>query len=138
MISGKKIAAIDIGLKRIGTAICLDGSTAIPQSPILRKNRNQAARDVTNFLKEWEIDLLVIGLPKDGKSAEEMQKRIYHFTGLLEFEGEVVYVDEFNSSIEAAEKMKGVTRQKKDGRLDSIAAQLILERFLFKVDLSNQ
>ena len=138
LITDKKIASIDIGLKRIGTAICLDGSTAIPQSPILRKNRNQAARDVSDFLKEWEIDLLVIGLPKDGKSAEEMQKRIYHFAGLLEFGGEIIYIDEFNSSIEAAERMKGITRQKKDGRLDSIAAQLILERFLFKAVLSNQ
>ena len=138
MITSKKIAAIDVGLKRIGVAICLDNSTAIPQTPILRKNRNQAAKDVTNFLNEWGIDILVIGVPKDGKSAEEMQKRIYHFTKLLEFKGEVVYMDEFNSSVEAAQRMKGVTRQKKDGRLDSIAAQLILERFLFKVGSSNQ
>ena len=137
MKSVKKIAAIDIGLKRIGTAICLDGSTAIPQPPILRKNRKQAAFDVLIFLKEWSIDLLVVGLPKDGKSAEEMQSRIYHFVGLLEFEGEIVYIDEFNSSIEAAERMKGVTRQRKDGRLDSIAAQLILERFLFKKELAD-
>jgi len=133
----KRLASLDIGLKRIGTAICLDGATAIPQSPILRKNRNQAARDVSNFLKEWEIDLLVIGLPKDGKSAEEMQKRIYHFAGLLEFEGEVVFIDESFSSLEAREMMKGVTRQRKDGRLDSIAAQLILERFLFKQSSPN-
>lgn len=132
-----KIAAIDIGLKRIGTAICLDGSTAIPQPPILRKNRKQAATDVTNFLKEWNIDLLVVGFPKDGKSAEEMQRRIKHFVGLLDFSGEVTYVDEFNSSIEAAERMKGITRQRKDGRLDSIAAQLILERFLFKKEVSQ-
>jgi len=127
-----KIAAIDIGLKRIGTAICLDSKIAIPQPPILRKNRKQAASDVTNFLKEWSIDLLVVGLPKDGKSAEEMQKRILHFVSLIEFDGEIVYIDEFNSSVEASEKMRGVVRQKKDGKLDSIAAQLILERFLFK------
>jgi len=132
-----KIAAIDIGLKRIGTAICLDGSTAIPQPPILRKNRKQAATDVTNFLKEWNIDLLVVGLPKEGKSAEEMQRRIVHFVGLLEFNGKIIYIDEFNSSIEAAERMKGITRQRKDGRLDSIAAQLILERYLFKKEVSQ-
>jgi len=127
-----KIAAIDIGLKRIGTAICLDGTIVIPQPPILRKNRKQAASDVTNFLKEWNIDLLVVGLPKDGKSSEEMQKRILHFVGLIEFNGKIVYIDEFNSSIEASERMKGIIRQKKDGKIDSIAAQLILERFLFK------
>jgi len=137
ILISEKIAAIDVGLKRIGTAICLDGSTVMPQPPILRKNRKQAARDVTNFLKDWKIDLLVIGLPKDGKSAEEMQKRIYHFVGLIEFEGEIIYIDEFSSSIEAAERMKGVIRYRKDGRLDSIAAQLILERFLFKKSISG-
>jgi len=132
-----KIAAIDIGLKRIGVAICLDGKTAIPQSPILRRNRKQASSDVTKFLKEWSIDILVVGVPKDGKSAEEMQKRVYHFVQLLEFGGEIVYVDEFNSSVEAGEMMRGITRQKRDGRLDSIAAQLILERYLFKCEVSQ-
>jgi len=127
-----KIAAIDIGLKRIGTAICLDDKIAVPQPPIFRKNRNQAAFDVANFLKKWDIELLVVGVPKDGKSAKEMQRRISHFVSLIEFSGEVVYIDESSSSIEASEKIKGVVRQKKDGKLDSIAAQLILERFLFK------
>ena len=127
-----KIASIDIGLKRIGVAICLDNKIVVPQSPILRKNRKQAASDVAKFLKEWSIELLVVGLSKDGKSAKEMQKRILHFVNLIEFDGEIVYIDEFNSSIEASEKIRGVIRQKKDGKLDSIAAQLILERFLFK------
>ena len=51
-----KLASIDVGLKRIGVAICLDESIVIPQNAILRKNRNQAARDVNTFLKEWEIE----------------------------------------------------------------------------------
>ncbi len=126
------IAAIDLGLKRIGTAVSLDGVTALPQNPILRKNRNQAARDVDTFLKEWNVETLVVGLPRGGSSEEEMERRIRHFVGLLQFEGNVVYVDEWGSSAEAAERMKGVTRQRKDGKLDSVAAQLILERYLEK------
>ena len=126
------VAAIDVGLKRIGTAVSLDGTTALPQTPILRKNRNQAAREVDAFLKEWNAETLVVGLPRGGSSEEEMERRIRHFVGLLEFGGEVVYVDEWGSSAEAAERMKGVTRQRKDGKLDSVAAQLILERYLEK------
>ncbi|BBG65441.1 putative Holliday junction resolvase YggF [Hydrogenimonas sp.] len=128
----ERIAAIDVGLKRIGTAICLDGESAIPQPPILRRNREQAAGDVDAFLKEWQIDRLVVGLPESGSGAEQMQNRIRHFVNLLTFSGKIDYVDEYGSSKEAAERMKGVTRQKRDGKLDSIAAQIILERYLSK------
>ncbi len=127
---GEAIAALDVGLKRIGVAITLDGRTVLPQPAIERKNREQAAREVDAFLKTWHIERLVVGLPKGGSSEEEMKRRISHFVNLLSFTGPVVFVDEYGSSIEAAERMRGVTKQRRDGRLDSIAAQLILERYL--------
>jgi len=125
-----KLASIDIGLKRIGVAICLDGKIVMPQDAILRKNRNQAARDVNAFLTEWEIDKLIVGLPKDGSSSEEMERRIKHFVSLLELEIEVAYQDEQGSSFEAKELTMGDFKHKRDGRLDSVAAKIILERYL--------
>ena len=125
-----KLACIDVGLKRIGVAICLDGSIVLPQDAILRKNRNQAARDVNAFLKAWEIDKLIVGLPKDAASSEEMERRIKHFVSLLNLSIEVDYQDEQSSSIEAKELTQGVFRHKKDGKIDSIAAKIILERYL--------
>jgi putative Holliday junction resolvase len=125
-----KLACIDVGLKRIGMAICLDGSIVIPQDAILRKNRNQAARDVNTFLKEWEIEKLIVGLPKDAASSEEMERRIKHFVSLLKLEIAVDYQDEQSSSIEAKELTQGIFRHKKDGKIDSIAAKIILERYL--------
>jgi len=127
-----KIAAIDVGLKRIGLALCPDGSIVLPQEAILRKNRNQAAREVVAFLKEWEIDTLVVGLPRGGSSEAEMERRIRHFVSLLVLPEDirVYYQDEQGSSIEAKEQMQGVVKQKRDGRIDSIAAQIILERWL--------
>ena len=126
----KKIASIDIGLKRIGVALCLSLDIVTPQEAILRKNRDQAARDVDAFLNEWNIELLVVGLPKGGSSSEEMERRIKHFVSLLQFSGEVVYQDEYGSSNEPNEMMQGVIRQKRDGRIDSMAAKVILERYL--------
>ncbi len=126
----KKIASIDVGLKRIGVAICLGGDIVTPQTAILRKNRKQAAHDIDIFLKEWDIDILVIGVPIGGSSEKEMIKRIEHFVSLLEFDGVKIYQDEYGSSLEAKEMMKGVTKQKKDGKVDSIAAKIILERWL--------
>lgn len=125
-----KLASLDVGLKRIGVAICLDGSIVLPQDAILRKNRNQAARDINNFLTEWEIEKLIVGLPKGGSSEEEMERRITHFVSLLELEIPVAYQDEQGSSFEAKELTMGDFKHKKDGRLDSVAAKIILERYL--------
>ena len=125
-----KYAGIDVGLKRIGIAISLDGKIVLPQNAILRKNRNQAAHDVKAFLTEWEIETLIVGLPKDGSSSEEMERRIKHFVSLMELEIEVAYQDEQGSSFEAREMTRGDFKHKKDGRLDSVAAKIILERYL--------
>ncbi len=122
-----KLASIDVGLKRIGTAICLASNLVTPQNAILRKNRNQAASDVDKFLAEWEIDTLIVGYPK---SSEEMQRRIDHFIKLLKFSGEIKLQDEDMSSIEAEDLMKGEIKYKRDGRIDSLAAKIILERYL--------
>lgn len=124
-----KLACIDIGLKRIGVAVCLHGDIVTPQEAILRKNRNQAANDVNAFLKEWEIDKLIVGLPS---ASEDMQKRIAHFVALLELQIPYEFQEENMSSIEAEDLMKGEIKYKRDGRVDSLAAKIILERFLLK------
>jgi len=125
-----KYASLDIGLKRIGIAISPDGKIVLPQNAIHRKNRKQAARDVIAFLKKWEIETVVVGLPKDGSSAEEMERRIRHFVSLLELTIPIAYQDEQGSSFEAKEMTMGDFRHKKDGRVDSVAAKIILERYL--------
>ncbi|WP_297969518.1 Holliday junction resolvase RuvX [uncultured Campylobacter sp.] len=120
------IMAIDVGLKRIGVALAV-GQTVMPQTPVLRKNRNQAARDVSAVLREYGVKKLVVGVPLGGSSEDEMRRRIAHFVSLLEFDGEVVYQDEAMSSFEASEIY---AEDRRDGRLDSIAAMIILKRYL--------
>lgn len=120
------IVAIDIGLKRIGVAISPDGKIALPVNPILRKNRNQAARDISLALKQRDAKTLVVGVPKGGSSEDEMARRIAHFVSLLDFSGEIYYQDEALSSLEAGE----LVSDRRDGRFDSVAAMIILERFL--------
>ncbi len=124
-----KLCCIDIGLKRIGLAICLQGDIVTPLPAILRKNRNQASNDVLKTLNEWEIDTLVVGYPS---ASEDMQKRIKHFVNLLDFDKEVIFQEENMSSIEAEDLMKGDIKYKRDGRVDSLAAKIILERYLSK------
>jgi putative Holliday junction resolvase len=128
----EKIASLDIGLKRIGVAFCFDNSTVLPQNAIIRRGRKQAAKDISQLLKEWEINKLIVGLPIGGNSQEEMERRIRHFISLLDipFIKDIVYIDESFSSNEAKEQMQGIIKQKRDGRVDSIAAKIILERYI--------
>lgn len=123
----KKYASIDIGLKRIGCAVSLMSNIVNPQEAILRKNREQASHDVDKFLKDWRIDILVVGYPE---SSEDMKPRVEHFVKLLKFSGEIVFQNENLSSQEAKELTKGEIKHKRDGRIDSIAAKIILERYL--------
>jgi putative Holliday junction resolvase len=121
------IIAIDVGLKRIGVAYTPNQSVVIPINAIIRKNRNQAAREVENLLKEYKASTLVVGLPFTN---EEMQRRIKHFVSLINFDGKIEFVDESFTSNIAEEEIKGKIKYKRDGRIDSIAAKYILESYL--------
>jgi putative Holliday junction resolvase len=122
--------AIDLGLKRIGLAYSAHQDIVTPLPAIIRKNRDQAAAEVKKVLKEWEAKALVVGVPLGGSSEEEMKRRIAHFMNLVAFEGEIFYQDEAGSSVEAEHMMKGEMTYLRDGRIDSIAAMIILQRYL--------
>ena len=125
-----KYIAIDLGLKRIGLAYSAHKDIVTPLPAIIRKNRNQASDEVKKAIKEWEIDTVVIGIPLGGSSEDEMRRRITHFMNLVNFDGEVIYQDEAGSSLEAENLMKGEMKYIRDGRVDSISAMIILQRYL--------
>ena len=125
--------AIDLGLKRIGLASSAHKDIVTPLDAIIRKNRDQAARELKEHLAEWQVDVLVVGIPLGGSSEDEMQRRIKHFLSLVAFSGEVVFQDESGSSKEAEALIKGEMKQLRDGRVDSIAAMIILQRYLKRV-----
>ncbi|HIP15198.1 MAG TPA: Holliday junction resolvase RuvX [Sulfurimonas autotrophica] len=125
-----KYIAIDLGLKRIGLAYSAHKDIVTPLPAIIRKNRNQASAEVKNAIQTWEVDAVVIGVPLGGSSEDEMRRRIDHFMNLVDFEGEIFYQDEAGSSLEAENMMKGKIKYIRDGRVDSLSAMIILQRFL--------
>lgn len=122
------IVCLDVGLKRIGVAISYENKVVLPLNAIIRKNRKQASNEIKELLKAYKANKLVIGIPKGGSSEDEMQRRIKHFVNLLEFSGEIHYVDESFSSKEAL-NLNVVNQKKKDGKLDSLSAMIILQRY---------
>ena len=127
-----KYIAIDLGLKRIGLAYSAHKDIVTPLPAVIRKNRNQASSEVKKIIQEWEADAVVIGIPLGGSSEDEMRRRIEHFMNLVDFEGEIFYQDEAGSSLEAENMIKGEIKYIRDGRIDSISAMIILQRFLAK------
>ncbi|GAA7314523.1 Holliday junction resolvase RuvX [Helicobacter pylori] len=129
------ILACDVGLKRIGIAVLLNG-VILPLEAILRRNRNQASRDLSDLLREKNIQVLVVGKPNE--SYVDTNARIEHFIKLVDFKGEIVFINEDRSSIEAYENLEHLGRKNKrlaikDGRLDSLSACRILERYYQQV-----
>jgi putative Holliday junction resolvase len=125
-----KYIAIDLGLKRIGIAYSAHKDIVTPLPAVIRKNRNQASAEVKQLLREWEVDAVVVGVPLGGSSEDEMRRRIEHFMNLVDFEGKLFFQDEAGSSKEAEAMMKGQMKQIRDGRIDSISAMIILQRYL--------
>ena len=122
--------SIDLGLKRIGLAYSAHKDLVTPLKAIERKNRNQASLEVKKILKEWNASAVVVGIPLGGSSEDEMRRRIAHFMVLVDFKGKIFYQDEAGSSVEAQSMMKGEMKQIRDGRIDSISAMIILQRYL--------
>ncbi|GAA7410829.1 Holliday junction resolvase RuvX [Helicobacter pylori] len=129
------ILACDVGLKRIGIAMLLNG-VILPLEAILRRNRNQASRDLSDLLREKNIQVLVVGKPNE--SYADTNARIEHFIKLVDFKGEIVFINEDRSSIEAYENLEHLGKKNKrlaikDGRLDSLSACRILEHYCQQV-----
>lgn len=125
-----KYLAIDLGLKRVGLAYSAHKEIVTPLKAIERKNRNQASAEVKKVADEWVVDAIVIGIPIGGSSEDEMRRRVAHFINLIDFRGEIYYQDESFSSVEAQNLIKGDLKHIRDGRVDSISAMIILQRFL--------
>ncbi|WQW44189.1 Holliday junction resolvase RuvX [Helicobacter pylori] len=129
------ILACDVGLKRIGIAVLLNG-VVLPLEAILRRNKNQASRDLSDLLRKKDIQVLVVGKPSE--NYVDTNIRIEHFIKLVDFKGEIVFINEDRSSIEAYENLEHLGKKNKrlaikDGRLDSLSACRILERYCQQV-----
>ncbi|MCI6217765.1 MAG: Holliday junction resolvase RuvX [Helicobacter sp.] len=126
-----RVVACDVGLKRIGVAI-LEQNIILPLEPILRINRNQAAEQLSTLLKNKAATHLIVGKPSGGEAGHmDTQRRIEHFVGLLDFDGQIIFVNEDYSSKEVMGLLpsKKLRRERK-GKLDSISAMIILRTFM--------
>ena len=129
--------ALDYGERRIGVAIS-DPTGAIAQ-PLETISAAAGGRDalerIAELVREKEVDQIVIGLPlhMNGSSGPEVQRvrafgeRVRARTGSA-----VDYLDERWTSLEAERTLDeaGIRRRDQRGRVDPIAAALLLRTWL--------
>lgn len=122
------ILAFDYGTRRVGVAV---GNTETRASQALKtitaSNGEGLFREIENLLKEWQPDLVVIGLPTHPDGSEhEMTAKAKRFGNQLNgrFNLPVYWVDERYTSavLEGDPQMQD--------NLDAHSAALILEQYL--------
>jgi putative holliday junction resolvase len=116
------ILAFDYGEKRIGVAVGnAITKTAEPLTIVQEKNQDERWKAIEQLIQEWQVDLLVVGLPTHPDGApHEMTQKAKRFGNQLygRFQKQVVWVDERYTSAAV------------EGGNDALAAQLILQQYL--------
>jgi len=127
---------IDFGERRIGLALCAAGSrTAVPLTTVERRTDRAAVGHIASLARDHAAAALVVGEPRTldgqrGDAAERVRRfgaKLTARTGLP-----VVYVGEALTSVEAEERLAaaGVDVRRHRGRVDAVAAQILLQEAL--------
>ncbi len=120
--------AIDYGRKRTGFAISLSG-VVLPQDPLVDTTWTVIAQRIRTLQSEYDCGIVVLGLPltSEGKPTE-FSNEVELLAEFLKHEGfEVELLRETGSTREAIMQR---TDDRRDGKRDSLAAAIILKRYL--------
>lgn len=133
-----KIVCLDIGTVRIGVATSdIMEIIASAYEVYKRKNTDEDAKHIANIITNLNAGEVVIGLPlkmdgSEGQSVEMARDFGDKLSKLISVP--IIYQDERLSTV-TAEKIlieSGVRREKRKGKIDSIAATIILQTYLDK------
>ncbi len=129
--------ALDFGERRIGVAISdPSGTLAQPLETLSRRGNSDAAlKRIAHLVAEYEVERIVVGLPLllDGTSGSQAERARRFGSEVAQRIGvSVEYLDERLTSTEARRALRasGVPARKQKGRVDPIAAALLLAAFL--------
>lgn len=136
MTAGKRVLAIDYGSKNIGFACSDDlGLTVHPLPSIQNSGKRDLIEKLSEMISELGIRELVLGLPVNmdgtlGNPAVRMERLLQTLQN--KFTIPATGVDERLSTVEAMDfwRTMSTRRRKKYRTVDSLAAALILERYL--------
>ena len=131
-----RILGLDVGSRRIGVAISdPDGIMAMPLKVIGGTSRDDAAEQIREMLREYDVGRIIVGMPRSldgtmGKQAAEVED----FVSFLSQRTSVA-IDTWDERLStvtasrmAAEAGRGRGRSRKE--VDDLAAVVILQGYL--------
>jgi len=131
-----RILALDYGTKNVGLACCdTMGVTVQPLPSLPNRGRRDLVERLREAIREQNVERLLVGIPlnMDGSSGEAV-RRVDRFIATLRTELGLPLegFDERLSTTEALEIWREMKprQQKRYRTVDSLAAALILERYL--------
>lgn len=135
-----RVLALDLGDRRIGIAMSdLMKIIAGGSETYTRKNEVQDIEYIASIIADNSVDEVVIGLPinMDGTEGDRVMKS-YAFGDLLKEKtaAKIVYQDERLTTV-TAERMlidADVRRNKRKTVIDKVAATIILQNYLDKIN----
>jgi len=131
-----RILAVDHGEKRIGLALSDPTATiARPLQVIKHVARTIDAAQVANIAAENDVDLIVIGQSFDEEGHPNLAgRRAAKFAGALKEQTQISVVlwdESFSTQDARATRIEmGVSRAKRSGHQDALAAVMILQSYI--------
>mgnify|MGYP006290890609 CR=1 FL=1 len=127
---------LDIGDKRIGVSISDSMNlTAQSKEVIKRTDRRQDLKIIKKYIKKYQVNEIIVGLPKnmDGTLGPQAEKT-KNYTNFLKnnLDLPIIFWDERLSSREAEKLLikADVSRSRRKGVIDQVAASIILQGYL--------
>lgn len=131
-----KVLAIDPGDKRLGIAISdPSGTLARPYCVITHESRAKDAQKIAEIAKEEGVQLIVVGWALDsagevGYRARKSQRLANEIKKCGDFPVRM-WDESFTTQTAIKSRMElGVSRKKRKGHLDDLAASILLQDFL--------
>jgi len=131
-----RILAVDHGEKRIGLALSdLTATIASPFKVIEHVSRVMDAAQVANLADENEVGLIVVGQSFDEEGAPNLAgRRAAKFAEALKIQTQIpveLWDESFSTQDARATRIEmGVSRKKRAGHMDELAAVMILRSYL--------
>lgn len=135
-----RVLSLDVGDRRVGVAVSDPlGLWARPLTVITRRSRQEDYRAIARLAREHEAARIVVGHPlsMDGQVGPQALRVERYAAGLAEYlDIPVVLWDERLSTAEAERLLQesGETWRQYRGRIDAVAAAVILQSYLDAVE----
>ena len=138
-----RIMALDVGSRTIGIA-CSDAllMTAQGIETIRRTSLENDFNRLRELISEYEVHELVVGMPKNmngtkGERAEKTEEFVEKMKAVIDLP--VTFCDERLSTVMAERQLiaADVSRKKRKGVIDKMAAVVILKGYLYRLQFSK-